>query len=309
MSERQLIEQVSGLAPKGKVPASARVLETWIAQASRRFGMAGPRLGWLVASSIVATILGEVVDDAGVPIFLVKGGTALQYRLGGSGRTTRDFDGLVRGDFADFFARLDGVIAHGWPPFDVERTDVEEIEVPSRLVNPRRFDMVLKLRGVRWRRVQIEIGSDEAGAGEVPELVNLPSLKGFGLDARVQVMALSLAYQVAQKLHAVSDPHCPPDEPNDRARDLMDLVLLRELCKAAEVSDREVRLACEAVFRVRAEEAKTLGRSPRVWPPNIVAYPHWSSSFVDAADSAGVVLTLESALSLVQSWARDIEQA
>ena len=38
-----------------------------------------------------------------------------------------------------------------------------------------------------------------------------------------------MRFQIAQKLHAVTDPHEPPDLINDRARDVVDLLLLRDL--------------------------------------------------------------------------------
>jgi hypothetical protein len=38
-----------------------------------------------------------------------------------------------------------------------------------------------------------------------------------------------MRFQIAQKIHAVSDPHEPPDSINDRARDVVDLLLLRDL--------------------------------------------------------------------------------
>ncbi|WP_225872041.1 nucleotidyl transferase AbiEii/AbiGii toxin family protein [Scrofimicrobium canadense] len=39
----------------------------------------------------------RAVDRSGAPLFLLKGGTMLQYRLPGMSRTTQDIDGLVRG--------------------------------------------------------------------------------------------------------------------------------------------------------------------------------------------------------------------
>jgi hypothetical protein len=39
------------------------------------------------------------------------------------------------------------------------------ITVPTRRIKPRRFDIVLELRGVTWRRIQFEFSPDEAGVG------------------------------------------------------------------------------------------------------------------------------------------------
>lgn len=60
-----LSDAMSSLAPKTKEPASARVLRTWISQAQVRLDTAGPRLGWLVAATVVAAALQRAVDESG----------------------------------------------------------------------------------------------------------------------------------------------------------------------------------------------------------------------------------------------------
>lgn len=75
MAERDranLAAALNDLAPKSKTPASARVLNGWIAQAQDRLGSAGPRLGWLVAAIVVSAALQRAVDESGVPLFLLK---------------------------------------------------------------------------------------------------------------------------------------------------------------------------------------------------------------------------------------------
>ena len=49
-------------------------------------------------STVITAALQRAVDESGIALFLLKGGTMLQYRLPGMSRTTRDIDGLVRGD-------------------------------------------------------------------------------------------------------------------------------------------------------------------------------------------------------------------
>lgn len=57
-----LSEAVGSLRPKDKAPNSARVLNTWIAQVERQLESDGGRLGWLVASTVVAAALQQAVD-------------------------------------------------------------------------------------------------------------------------------------------------------------------------------------------------------------------------------------------------------
>ena len=85
---KNLGARLSDLPPKTKAPATARVLNAWIPQAQRRLDSAGPRPGWLVAATVVSAALERAVDESGRSLFLLKGGTMLQYRLPGMSRTT-----------------------------------------------------------------------------------------------------------------------------------------------------------------------------------------------------------------------------
>jgi hypothetical protein len=79
--------------------------------------------------------------------------------------------------------------------------------------------------GRDWQTLQLEIARPEADEIElVPVAVGIGD---FGLDGPEEVACLSLRFQVAQKLHAVTE-HTPGRE-NLRFWDLIDLMLLEEL--------------------------------------------------------------------------------
>lgn len=291
------------LKPKGKPPPSARILHTWIAQAQDSLGSAGPRLGWLVAATVVTAALQRAVDQSGTALFLLKGGTMLQYRLPGMSRTTQDIDGLVRGDIDRFLAELDTTLEQPWGPLTLVREEVQTIDVPHKLVKPRRFDMTVLLHGVTWRRVQIEISPDEGHAGTAPEQIPAPSLAGFGLPTPEHLVSLPMRYQIAQKIHAVTDPHNPPAFVNDRARDVVDLLLLRTLTETTRhPSLIEIRAAVEDIFAARAAEAHATDTLSRTWPARLIVHPHWVPSFTKAAESAGLTITLTDAAAQVNAW-------
>jgi hypothetical protein len=305
-----LARLLDGLKAKDKSPTSARVLYTWITQAQDSLGSAGPRLGWLVAATVVTAVLQRAVDESGTALFLLKGGTMLQYRLPGMSRTTQDIDGLVRGDIDHFLTELDSTLGEPWGPLSLVRGDVETIDVPHKLVKPRRFDMTLLLNGVTWRRIQIEVSPDEGHAGAMPEQIPSPSLAGFGLPTPEHLVSLSMRYQIAQKVHAASDPHNPPTVVNDRARDVVDLLLLRTLTETTgHPSLREIRTAVEDVFAARAAEAQATDTPPRTWPAGLTVHPHWGPSFAKAADSAGLTITLAAAVAQVNAWLDLIDHA
>lgn len=79
-AESRLAERVRALRPKEKQPASARILDTWIAQAQSQLGneVDGGRLGWLIASSVAIAAVQRALDAEGRRLFLLKGGTGLQ---------------------------------------------------------------------------------------------------------------------------------------------------------------------------------------------------------------------------------------
>ena len=58
---------------------------------------------------------------------------------------------------------------------------------------------------------------DEAGIGQEFEAIEPPPLSGFGLPDPDSLVGIAMRFQIAQKLHAVSDRHEPPDSINDRA--------------------------------------------------------------------------------------------
>lgn len=300
------------LKSKDKQPNSTSVLNTWISQAEARLGeeARGGRLGWLIASSVAVAAVQRAVDEDGRKLFLLKGGTLLQHRLDVPARTTNDVDGLIRGDIDEFLHALDRVLEEPWGPFALRRGDVEVIEVPTRVLKPRRFDLYLELRGTTWRRIQFELSPDEAEIGEESEAVEPPPLGGFGLPDPEALVGIALRHQIAQKLHAVSDPHDPPASVNDRPRDVIDLLLLHDLARATgSPTSADIASAAEAVFQARADDAIALEREPRYWPPIVVAHSHWAEAYERAAASAGVDLPIEGAVAEVNAWIAELSRS
>ncbi|MBA3741344.1 nucleotidyl transferase AbiEii/AbiGii toxin family protein [Sporichthya sp.] len=308
----RLADLLRTLKPKDRQPVSAAVLNNWIFQAESKLGpeASGGRLGWLVASSVVIAALQRVVDVDDRQVFLLKGGTLLQHRLTSTARATKDVDGLVRADLDAFLVELERVLAEPWGPLTLRRGEVTVVNVPARTLKPRRFDIIIGLRGVTWRRIQIEVSPDEAGVGDEFESIQPPPLAGFGLPDPDVLVGIAMRFQIAQKLHAVSDLHDPPASVNDRPRDVVDLLLLRDLTQATG-SPRlsEIRAAGAAVFEGRAQEAEHLGLTPRAWPPTVISHPHWANDYARAASSAAITIPLDDAVSQVNSWIGEIDQA
>lgn len=316
MTDKPAPSRIAGLlrqlVPKTKQPVSAAVLNGWISQAEGKLGAeaGGGRLGWLIASSVAIAAVQRAVDGDGRQLFLLKGGTLLQHRLDVPARSTKDIDGVVRGDLDEFLGVLEQALTEPWGPLTLRRSSVEVINVPSKLIKPRRFDLILELRGVTWRRIQFEISADEAGIGQEAEAVESPPLSGFGLPDPDILVGIAMRFQIAQKLHAVTDPHDPPASVNDRVRDVVDLLLLRDLAAATgSPALPEIRDAATAVFSSRAHEVGQLALPQRTWPPVAVAHSHWSADYPRVAASAQLTIPLDEAVAALNEWIEQIESA
>lgn len=217
---------------------------------------------------------------------------------------------MVRGDMDEFLARLDDVLSAGWGPLTFRRSAPEVIASPARVAKPRRFDVQVLLRGTVWRRVQVEISPDEGGATRSHEVLVSPTLAHFGLKSPDGLLGISVRYQIAQKIHAGSDPHQLPDQINERARDVPDLLLLRDLMDSeGHPSLDQLREACVDLFDSRAADSLELGREPRTWPCRFVAHAHWRRDYEHAARQAGIELDLDAAVARVNEWIVEIDRA
>ncbi|MEG2745885.1 MAG: nucleotidyl transferase AbiEii/AbiGii toxin family protein [Gordonibacter sp.] len=141
---------------------------------------------------------------------MTEGGTLLQHKLGLASRATKDLDGIVRGDLDAFFEQMDEVLAENWGATSFGRGEVEEMGVRAKLANPRRFDLVLSIKGETWRKVAVEISPDEGRAASSQEIVPAPPLDRFGLPNADGIVGMSMSYQIAQKIHAATDPTILP---------------------------------------------------------------------------------------------------
>ena len=298
------------LHSRGKEPNSAAVLDRWVAAAQHAAGVEAGRLGWLVASTVVIAALQRAVDETGRTHFLLKGGTYLQYRLGATGRTTKDVDGLIRGDLDAFLSALDAALREPWGPLTLSRTEAEVIEASGKIIKPRRFWVKLAIRGKVWRSIKVEVAGDEADAADEHDVLTSVNLDHFGLPTPDELLGIAVRFQIAQKLHACTDPHQPPTEPNDRARDISDLLLLRDLVRLErQPTTADIGVACAALFQARADEATALGRATRAWPPVVHAHPHWQGDYDRVARESRVSQSLADAVAELNAWIIELDAA
>ncbi|MGV8911376.1 MAG: nucleotidyl transferase AbiEii/AbiGii toxin family protein [Rhodoglobus sp.] len=304
-----------GLPPRDAPPKNAAALNSFLNAAAKRTDQAVDRLGWLTGSVIVMAVLQRALGSDGRPDFLIKGGAYLEHRLEVGARATKDVDTVYRGAIADFETALDSALAQPWEPFELARTEIEVVENARTTSKPRRLYIQLKIRGQVFRRIKVEVSFSEGRIGEEDERFTAPNLSALGLGAPDEIAGVTMSYQVAQKLHACTDPDDPAPEGdgkpffNDRVRDVVDLLLLRDAFFPAGSELGTVRIAAEDIFSARALEAEELWLVPRTWPPELIACKSWADDWQKPADQAGISIGLDEALATLNEWVAEIARS
>lgn len=234
------------MTPSRKAPHNVQVLQSWVGDLARADGIAPGRMQRWISFMVVAAMLDQARDENEDPVFVLKGGAAMELRLGLRARATKDFDAAYREAMEGMLDRLDAALRHGHGDFTATRT------VPTSIAetNAVRLDIKLTYRGRSWATVQLEVAAAEGTAGREIERVPGKPLDPLGLEGPEDVPCVSIRYQIAQKIHACTEIPSGAKE-NDRFRDLIDLLLLEELVEEDEWT--AVRHACEELFQLRAK--------------------------------------------------------
>ena len=151
------------------------------------------------------------------------------------------------------------------------------------------FDVKLMYLGRSWCAVLLEVGTNEVGLAETPEvlpvapdIVELFTALGFPAPRPVPLMPLT--FQIAQKLHGVSSAG------SDRARDLIDIQLIMG---KDSVNLTEVRQICERLFKYRKCQS---------WPPVITKGSTWDDLYNAQKGGLDVLPTCDEAV----KWANEL---
>jgi hypothetical protein len=244
-----------------------------VAQLNERLALVASELGIPVARARVmlcTLIVSQMLPDA----VAVKGGMGVKLRFGELGtRATSDLDVSTRERGKDFEQEFFRRLAKGWgavPPSKGElRRNAEArdrvafrgtvrplkrhdpgLTRPEYVMHPYRVSIAFL--GFSWGALDVEVSDPEidshphAAVGIDTELLHFSSAFGFGELRPVELV--DLEYQIAQKLHAVTD------HAYVRAHDLVDLQLLW----SAGPEMATLQNLCIRTFEWRGQQA---------WPP------------------------------------------
>ena len=242
-----------------------------------------------VRMAMANTIVGQMLPDV-----VIKGGTSLRLRYGRrNSRYTVDCDVAKRIDIDVFVSGLKAALATGWNGFSgdlVAKRHASPKGVPAEYVM-RPFDVKLSYLGRSWCTVLLEVGTNEVGLADAPEMRPVADdikelFTALGFPAPDPLPLMPLAFQVAQKLHGVSASG------SDRARDLIDLQLIMT---NDSVDLAEVHNICERLFKYRKCQS---------WPPSIVKGERWDGLYNAQKGTLNVLPTCDEAV----VWANELIQ-
>lgn len=275
--------------PRGRAPGDRSHLERLVQALSVEQGIAADRLRRWVSTMVLIGALERGGDDG--HFFLLKGGVAIELRLRLRARATKDVDIIaVCDNDTDIVEALQDALEEPHLDFSFRVTNVRAIaNTPAQ-----RMDIKLTFKTKPWATVQLEASAPEAGAAE-RELVSAFSLTDLGLSGPEMIACQSLRYQMATKLHAVTERFT--DRENDRVRDLIDLLLLADL----DPDFAHVRAACLDIFTSREKQQ---------WPPRLTVEPSWPSQYrALATEQSFVIDDVQEATRLIQTLIDQIDTA
>lgn len=263
-------------------PLNVAQLNDRLAIAARELGIPIARARVMLCTLIVSQMLPNSV--------VVKGGMGVKLRFGERGtRATSDLDVSTCARGEEFEERFRARLAEGWgtvPPSKGEQR--RNPDAPDRIAftaslrakklhNPglsrpeyvtHPYRVSIAFLGNKWGGLDVEVSDPEINAYAQSkknideELAQFSAYFGFADLQPVEL--IDLEYQIAQKLHAVTDPAC------ERAHDLVDLqLLLNDTTNLA-----YLRELCVRTFDWRRQQA---------WPPlPLRPMDGWSLAYSDA---------------------------
>jgi hypothetical protein len=240
---------------------------------------------------LAAVIVGQMLPDGAA-----KGGNALKIRFGSAAtRFSRDLDTARASSLEEYVSLLEKGLEDGWNGFTgvvVPRDPASPEGVPAAYVM-KPFDVKLSYNQKAWMTLPLEVGHNEIGDADEPEMVSSPEaaeiLAALGFPEPGPVPCMRLEHQIAQKLHAVS---CPG---SDRAHDLIDLQVA--VARGA-IDYAKTKPVCARLFDYRGQQA---------WPPSVVKGSDWDALYEEQREGLDVLPTADDAVEWVNALVRAID--
>jgi hypothetical protein len=201
--------------------------------------------------------------------YYLKGGVAMELRFAEHARATKDLDLGLEGVRADRLRALRDALETGVDEFSFRiKAQTREMEQADTI----RVQVAIPYRTRSWQTIEVDLGPSRADQIDLIE-PQVHGLMELGLPVVSPIPCLSLADQVAQKLHACTGPTAA-----GRARDVLDILLIDTL------GQLDFVVAADAARRVFSE------RATHPFPLVFAMPPEWRPELEAMAQELGFAL-------------------
>ena len=250
-------------------------LEKRLARVAREKGIDQERLRHWVSFLALCGVLERACQEAILGGYYLKGGVAMELRFAQQARATKDLDLGMEGTRASRLQALSEALRLGFDEFTFRlKAQTRDMEQADTV----RVQVAIQYRTRSWQTIEVDLGP--ANVKHVDLVApNVRGLIELGIPVVSPVRCLSLAEQVAQKLHACTGPVAA-----GRARDVLEILLIDALGKL------DYSASAEATRRVFEE------RATHAFPPTFVMSPEWRPELEALARELGFPLTASAAI-------------
>jgi len=271
--------------------AFRRALEDRLRTESRALGLPLVRLRKMVTfERFVARLM---VAQPGY--WLIKGGLALQWRLGNLARTTKDLDMLLTAPLEDVHQALvrAALLDIGdWFRFLVQKPSAPAAHAGGAAL---RFQVQSLVDGRLFEPFHLDVGWGDPVV-EPPQPVTSPSLLQFAGFGPVTALCYPVTQHIAEKVHAYTRHHASGE--SSRVKDLLDILLV---ARASTIEASLLSRAIRATFEARGTHALPLHLPD--------APPSWNAPFGRMAREVGLSgVTLAVAMDMVCKFLNPVLQ-
>lgn len=247
-------------------------LEQQLKTEAERTGLSLARLRKRVAFELFLRRLAQVAPDR----WVLKGALALDFRLGGASRPTKDID-LGRDD--DEEAAIEDIAAaqrlrlDDFFTFTASRTDAfDEVDEFQAI----RFRVRAELAERVFEQFVVDIGFGKPATLK-PDRVRTSDFLSFAGIEPLEIPAIPLAQHLAEKVHAYTRSYGPAARRSTRPKDLIDILLIAD---SQTLEAAALREALRDTFEARAHQALPGGLPA---PP-----PEWALAYGRLAEEVGL---------------------
>lgn len=253
-----------------ETPAAFRAaLEQRLANAAAASGIDLDRLRRRAVFERILARLSAAPDER----WILKGGFALEVRLGDRARATRDLDVAMQDASRDGADVRDALI----DALSIDAGDgfVFRVSAPTDLATDEagrpgwRFSVTAQLAGRTFQTVRVDVVARVDEIAGRTERIELRTFFDFAALQNLDVEVVDRRQHFAEKLHALTRDY--GDRPNTRVKDLPDLLVLIE---GGLEPDQALHRAVASVFAIRATHAvpQELPRPPEAWRDKYAEY-------------------------------------